>query len=84
MLLVVTSAVFRSDNSNPLIIQPMIPPVALVLQSKVAVDPSVAITEVGVLTKAETETYSTTKSYEYLHDGVHHAYLQVICKVSLR
>ena len=39
--------VLSSDKSDPLISQPTRPPVAL--QLKVAVDPSVALTDVGVL-----------------------------------
>ena len=50
-LLVVISLVFSSVNSDPLTIQAMTP--VLALQLKVAVDPSVALTDVGVMIKAE-------------------------------
>ena len=49
-LLVVISLVFSSVNSDPLTIQ-IVPPL-LTLQLKVAVDPSVALNDVGVLMKA--------------------------------
>ena len=42
---------FSSVNSNPLTIQPTKP--LLTLQVKVAVDPSVALTDVGAMMKAE-------------------------------
>ena len=48
-LLVVISCLFSSDKSDPLTCQPITPVVEL--QLKVAVDPSVALTDVGVLTK---------------------------------
>ena len=51
VLPVVTSLVFSSVNSDPLTIQAMTP--VLALQLKVAVDPSVALTDVGVMIKAE-------------------------------
>ena len=44
------SGVSNSVNSDPLSLQSIVPVVAL--QLKVAVDPSVALTDVGVLTKA--------------------------------
>ena len=44
----------RSVNSDPLTSQTNVPVVALLLQLKVAVDPSVALTDVGVLTNATT------------------------------
>ena len=47
---VVISCVFSSVNSDPLIIQESVPVVAL--QVKVAVDPRVALTDAGVVTKA--------------------------------
>jgi len=50
-LLVVISLVFSSGNVVPLTIQ-IVPPL-VTLQLKVAVDPSVALTDVGVLMKAE-------------------------------
>ena len=48
-LLVVISGMFSGDNSDPLTSQPGWP--VVVLQLKVAVDLSVALTDVGVLTK---------------------------------
>ena len=42
---------FSADNSDPLTSQTTVALVALLLQLKVAVDPSVALTDVGVLTK---------------------------------
>ena len=77
ILLVVMSAVFSSDNSDPLTIQPMIPLVALVLQLKVAVDPSEALTDLGVLTMLQYKQKS--KSYKCVHVN-HVSYFQVICK----
>ena len=50
-LLVVIAVVFNSGNVDPLTFQ-VIDPV-LALQLKLAVDPSVALTDVGVLVKAE-------------------------------
>ena len=47
--LAVIFGAFRSDNSDPLTCQPIKPVVTL--HSKVAVDPSMALTDVGVLTK---------------------------------
>ena len=47
--LAVIFCVFSSDNSDPLTCQPIKPVVTL--HSKVAVDPTVALTDVGVLTK---------------------------------
>ena len=44
--------VFSSDKSDPLTCQPIKPSV-VILQLKVAVDPSVALTDVGVLSKPE-------------------------------
>ena len=44
---------FSSVNGDPLTSQKVVPPVALLLQLKVALDPSVALTDVGVLTKTE-------------------------------
>ena len=52
-LLIVISCVFSSVNSEPLTIQEIVPVVAL--QLKVAVDPSVVLTDVGVLMKAGEE-----------------------------
>ena len=49
-LLVVISLEFSSVNSDPLTIQPTKP--LLTLQLKVAVDPSVALTDVGAMMKA--------------------------------
>jgi len=49
-LLVVIFAVFSSVNVDPLTIQATPPPLAL--QLKVAVEPSVALTDVGVMMKA--------------------------------
>ena len=49
-LLVVISLRFNSDNSDPLTIQPTKP--LLALQVKVAVDSSLALTDVGVMMKA--------------------------------
>ena len=49
-LLVVISVSFSSVIGDPLTIQPSKPVVAL--QVKVAVDPSVALTDVGVVMKA--------------------------------
>jgi len=49
-VLAVISVVFSSSNVDPLAIQ-IIPPV-VALQLKVAVDPSVALTDVGVTMKA--------------------------------
>ena len=46
-MLAVISLVFSSVNSDPLTIQAITP--VLVLQVKVAVDPSVAMTDVGVM-----------------------------------
>ena len=51
MLLAITSLEFSSVNVNPLTSQPIKP--LVVLQLKVEVDPSVVLTDVGVLTKAE-------------------------------
>ena len=51
-LLVIISVVLNPVKSDPLTIQTTIP--LLALQVKVAVDPSVALTDVGVLMKAET------------------------------
>ena len=48
----VIPGVFSSDNSDPLTSQTTVALVALLLQSKIAADPSVALTDVGVLTKA--------------------------------
>ena len=48
--LVFISVRFSSVNSDPLTLQSIVPVVAL--QVKVAVDPSVALTDVGVVTKA--------------------------------
>ena len=48
--LAVMSEVCSSDNKDPLTIQPIIPEVTL--QLKVAVDPSVALTDEGVETNA--------------------------------
>ena len=48
--LVVISGLFSWDNSNPLNCQVITPAVAL--QLKVAVDPSVALTDVGVVTNS--------------------------------
>jgi len=53
-LLVVVSFVFSSVNSDPSTIQAITP--VLALQLKVAVDPSVALTDVGVMMKAEIRT----------------------------
>ena len=54
MLLVFKSVMFMCANSSvnneSLTVQPIVPEVAL--QLKVAVDPRVALTDVGVLTKA--------------------------------
>ena len=50
IVLVVISGIFRTDNSDPLTSQLIAPSVAL--QLKVAVDPRVALTDVGVLVKA--------------------------------
>ena len=50
VLPVVTSLVFSSVNSDPLTIQAITP--VLALQLKVAVDPSVAMTDVGVMMRA--------------------------------
>ena len=49
--LAVIYVVFSSDNSDPSTIQPMKP--LLALQVKIAVDPSVALIDVGVLMKSE-------------------------------
>ena len=49
-VVVVISGVFSRDNNDPLIIQPITPVVEL--QWKVAVEPKVALMDVGVLTKA--------------------------------
>ena len=51
--LAVISDVFSSDSNDPFTIQATTPVVAL--QLKVTLDPSVALTDVGVLTKAEME-----------------------------
>ena len=48
--LIVISCVLSSVNSDPLTVQSIVPVVAL--QVKVAVDPRVALTDVGVLMKA--------------------------------
>ena len=48
--LAVIFGAFRSDNKDPLTIQPITPVVTL--QMRVAVDPSVALTDVGVETNA--------------------------------
>ena len=48
--LTVISVLFSSCNVDPLIIQIIEP--LLALQVKVAVDPNVALTDVGVMTKA--------------------------------
>ena len=50
---IVISDVLRSDSIDPFTIQTTAPVVAL--QVKVAVDPSVALTDVGVVTKAGME-----------------------------
>ena len=50
LLVALISVRFSSVNSDPLSLQSIVPVVAL--QVKVAVDPSVALTDVGVLTKA--------------------------------
>ena len=50
LLLISIFGAFRCVSGDPLIIQTIMPVVAL--QLKVAVDPSVALTDVGVLTKA--------------------------------
>ena len=50
-VLVVIAVVFNSGNVDPLTFQAIDPVVAL--QVKLAVDPSVALTDVGVLVKAE-------------------------------
>ena len=52
MLLVVISGAFSTDKGDPLTIQLHWRPV-VVLQLKVAVDPSVALTDVGVVRKPE-------------------------------
>ena len=49
-LLVIISLVFSSGNVVPLTIQ-IVPPL-ITLQLKVAIDPSVALTDVGVMMKA--------------------------------
>ena len=49
-LLIVISCVLSSVNSEPLTLQSIVPVVAL--QLKVAVDPRVALTDAGVVTKA--------------------------------
>ena len=49
-VLVVISGVFSRDNNDPLTIQPITPVVEL--QWKVAVEPKIALMDVGVLTKA--------------------------------
>ena len=51
--LAVISGMFSSDSIDPFTIQTTAPVVTL--QLKVTVDPSVALTDVGVLTKAEME-----------------------------
>ena len=53
--LAVIFGAFTSDNRDPLIIQTTTPVVAL--QLKVAVDPSVALTDVGVKTNAAVFEY---------------------------
>ena len=53
MVVDVISDCFSSVNGDPLTSQKAVPPVALLLQLKVAVDPSVALTDVGVLRKTE-------------------------------
>ena len=52
ILLVAISGAFSRDNSDPLTNQPHWRPV-VALQLKVAVDPSVALTDVGVVRKPE-------------------------------
>ena len=47
---------FSSVNRDPLTSQSYVTLVALALQLKVALDPSVALTDVGVLVKAEIQT----------------------------
>jgi len=49
-LLLVISGMFSSVNVDPLTVQTIEPPLAL--QVKLAVDPNVALTDVGVLMKA--------------------------------
>ena len=49
-LVVAISLVYSSVNSDPLTIQAITP--VLALQLKVAVDPSVAMTDVGVMMRA--------------------------------
>ena len=44
---------FRSIDADPLTSQANVTPLALVLQLKVAVDPRVALTDVGMFTNAE-------------------------------
>ena len=51
LVLMSVLSVFSCVNSDPLTIQTTAPAVAL--QLKVAVDPSMALTDVGVVTKAE-------------------------------
>ena len=48
----VISGVFSCDNSDPFKSHANVPVLAFVLQLKVAVDPQVALTDMGVLTKA--------------------------------
>ena len=52
-LVVVVSNWFSSLNSNPLTSQTIVTLVALILQLKLTIDSRVALTDVGVLTKAE-------------------------------
>ena len=63
ILLIVISGVFSSVNNEPLTSQPTAPIVAL--QLKVAVDPSVALIDVGVVIKARTQMRTESHNTEF-------------------
>ena len=63
----IISGLFSCDNCDPFTIQPITPVVAL--QLKVAVDPNVALTDVGVLIK--TGINSEYNYYHYSYKTVH-------------